>query len=101
MEEKSSLQQELQKMQNDLEKYENQSNIGDDGTSLGPIQLGSLRYNELRKQLDVLKDDLLQSETARDDYKLKSKQQEKEILLLQSKLDDLHVSQIFFKTQIY
>lgn len=86
------MQHELQKLQIDLDKYENQSNIGDDGSSIGPIKLGSSRYTDLRNQFDILKDDLLQVETARDDYKLKSQQQEKEILALQAKLDDLHVS---------
>lgn len=85
------MQQEINKLQLDLEKYENQSAIGDDGRSIGPVQLGSSRYNELRKQLDSLKDELLQAETARDDYKMKSAQQEKEIMTLQMKLDELHV----------
>lgn len=90
MEEKSLMQQEINKLQVDLEKYENPTTISDDGTSLGPIQLGSSRYNELRKQLESLKDELLQAETAKDDYKMKSHQQEKEILNLQSKLEELH-----------
>lgn len=90
LEEKSSLQQELQRLQADLEKYDNQSTFGDDGTSIGPIQLGSSRYNELRKQMDSLKEELLQAETSRDDYKMKSQQQEKEIILLQTKMDDFH-----------
>lgn len=91
LEEKSSMQQEIMKLQNDLEKFENPSTIGDDGTtSIGPIQMGSSRHNEHRKQLDNLKEQLLQSETVKDDYKIKSIQQEKEIMALQLKLDDLH-----------
>lgn len=90
LEEKSSMQQEIMKLQNDLEKFENPSTIGDDGTSIGPIQLGSSRYNEHRKQLDNLKEELLLSETTKDDYKIKSIQQQKEIMTLQLKLEDLH-----------
>lgn len=69
--------------------------LGDDGTSLGPAQPGSTRYTELRRQVDALKDELLQAETQRDDFKIRSSQQEKEIVSLQIKVEDLHVS-IFF-----
>ncbi|XP_053694661.1 protein hook isoform X2 [Sabethes cyaneus] len=90
IEEKSVLQQELSKLQILVQRYENPNTIGDDGTSLGPIQLGSSRYNDLRKIVDSLKDDLLQAETARDDLKMKCTIQEKEIAELQSKIEDLH-----------
>ncbi|XP_055641256.1 protein hook isoform X2 [Toxorhynchites rutilus septentrionalis] len=90
IEEKSVLQQEINKLQAIIERYENPNLIGDDGTSLGPIQLGSSRYNDLRKIVDALKDDLLQAETARDDLKMKSAMQEKEIAELQAKIDELH-----------
>lgn len=90
MEEKAGLQLELLKMQKKLEQCENLSPaIGDDGTSLGPVQVGSARYNDLRKHLDALKEDLLQAETARDDLKMKSVQQEREIVSLQLKLDEV------------
>jgi protein HOOK3 len=88
-EEKNSMQHEIQKLQMLLERYENPAIIGDDGASLGnPIQ-GSVRYNELRKQVDNLKNDLLLSETVKEDLKMKSNQQEKEVQLLQSKIDGL------------
>lgn len=90
IEEKSVLQQEISKLQVIIERYENPNLIGDDGTSLGPIQLGSSRYNDLRKVVDGLKDDLLQAETARDDLKMKSAMQEKEISDQQVKIDELH-----------
>lgn len=59
---------------------------------MGPVQPGSTRYTELRRQLDGLRDELLQAETQRDDFKIKSAQQEKEIIGLQAKLEDFHVS---------
>ncbi|KAL9706521.1 hypothetical protein quinque_010039 [Culex quinquefasciatus] len=90
IEEKSVLQQEISKLQVIIERYEHPNLIGDDGTSLGPIQLGSSRYNDLRKVVDGLKDELLQAETARDDLKMKSAMQEKEISDLQVKIDELH-----------
>ncbi|XP_052893564.1 protein hook [Anopheles moucheti] len=92
IEEKAALQQEITKLQAIVGRYENPNLIGDDGTSLGPIQLGSSRYNDLRKLVDSLKDELLQAETARDDLKMKSMIQEKEITELQVRIDDLHAA---------
>lgn len=90
MEDKSNLQQEIYKLQEELEKsHGNTAVIGDDGVSLGPIQTGSTRYNDLRRQLDTLKDDLIQSETAREDLKLKSQQQHVEIISMQQKVEEL------------
>ncbi|XP_049278642.1 protein hook [Anopheles funestus] len=92
IEEKAALQQEIIKLQTIVGRYENPNLIGDDGTSLGPIQLGSSRYNDLRKLVDSLKDELLQAETARDDLKMKSMIQEKEITELQIRIDELHAA---------
>uniref|UniRef100_A0A182VU68 Protein hook n=1 Tax=Anopheles minimus TaxID=112268 RepID=A0A182VU68_9DIPT len=92
IEEKAALQQEVTKLQAIVGRYENPNLIGDDGTSLGPIQLGSSRYNDLRKLVDSLKDELLQAETARDDLKMKSMIQEKEITELQVRIDELHAA---------
>lgn len=95
LEEKSSMQQEIQKLQSELQHFENPMSasktsglLGDDGTSLGPVQPGSTRYNELRRQLDALKDELLQAETSRDDYKYKAEQLEKENFTLKTKVDE-------------
>lgn len=90
IEDKSNLQQEVYKLQEELEKaHGNSALIGEDGVSLGPIQSGSTRYNDLRRQLDTLKDELIQSETAREDLKLKSHQQHVEIISMQQKIEDL------------
>nr|CAD7587699.1 unnamed protein product [Timema genevievae] len=47
------------------------------------------RYKEMRKQNDTLKEEMFKIETSRDDYRLKVEIQEKEILELQSKVEDL------------
>ena len=95
LEEKAGLQLELLKAQKRLEQYENATTtIGDDGASLGPVQAGSARYNELRKQLEALKDELLQAETSRDDLKMKSAQQERELIALQLKLDEVQTTYV-------
>lgn len=94
LDEKFTQQQEFNKVQRALDKYQNSTTlIGDDGTSLGPAQPGSARYTELRRQHDALKDELIQAETTRDDFKIKSIQQQKEIHTLQAKVEELqHVA---------
>ncbi|XP_037805873.1 protein hook [Lucilia sericata] len=89
-EEKSNLKSEIKKLQEDVKRLETTSNIGDDGVSLGPVQAGSVRYNDMRRQLDNLKDELLQSETSREDLRLKSQQQESELLILQQRIEEMN-----------
>jgi protein HOOK3 len=89
IEEKAVLQHEIQKLQRFVDKYENPATIGDDGASLGDPMIGSVRYNDLRKQVDALKNDLLLSETVKEDLKMKTAQQEKDIHFLNSKIDEL------------
>ncbi|XP_017117028.1 protein hook [Drosophila elegans] len=90
IDEKTNLQQELQKLQQEFSRLEQHSTvIGDDGVSLGPVQTGSVRYNELRRQLDLLKEELLQSEGAREDLKLKTQQQDTDLLHMQMRIDEL------------
>lgn len=94
LEEKSLLQQEVNRLQGEVEAYGSPKRlIGDDGTSLGPMLPGSNRYNDLRRQLDTLKEDLLQAEAQRDDFKIKSVHLEEEIVVLRLKLGDSSVSQ--------
>ncbi|KAH8410387.1 hypothetical protein KR215_001665, partial [Drosophila sulfurigaster] len=88
IDEKTNLQQELQKVQQEFARLEHNT-IGDDGVSLGPIQAGSVRYNELRRQLDLIKEELLQSEGAREDLKIKAQQQETDMLHMQQRIDEL------------
>lgn len=95
-EEKSQMQQELNKLQREIEVYENPKGamIGDDGTSLGPMLPGSNRHNDLRRQIESLKEDLLQTEAQRDDFKIKSMQLEEDLVVLRLKLDESSVSKI-------
>ncbi|EDW90360.1 protein hook [Drosophila yakuba] len=90
IDEKTNLQQELHKLQQEFARLEQHSTvIGDDGVSLGPVQSGSVRYNELRRQLDLLKEELLQSEGAREDLKLKAQQQDTDLLHMQMRIEEL------------
>ncbi|XP_068140780.1 protein hook [Drosophila tropicalis] len=90
LDEKTNLQQELQKIQQEFARLEiNSTAIGDDGVSLGPVQAGSVRFNEMRRQLDLLKEELLQSEGAREDLKLKALQQESDLVHMQQRIDEL------------
>lgn len=99
LDEKFSLQQEVAKMQEELDRSAAQlptvAMIGDDGISLGPVQPGSTRYTELRRQLDAMKDELLMAETQRDDFKIRASQQEKELQVLQQRSDELNVRTLF------
>jgi len=88
-EEKMAMQHEMKKLQVALEKLESQALIGEDGISIGAPLQGSVRMNELRKQIEILKNDLLLSDTIKEDLKMKSMQQEKQISLLQIKVDEL------------
>lgn len=88
-EEKTLLSQEVQRLQMLLDKFENPGIIGDNGESLGHALPGSVRMNDLRKQVDNLKNDLLLSETLKEDLKMKSIQQDKEVAMLRAKVDEL------------
>lgn len=94
LEEKSLMQQELNKLQSEIEGYEIPKGniIGDDGTSLGPMVPGSNRHNDLRRQIDTLKEELLQTEAQRDDFKIKSMQLEEDLFAMKSKLEESSVS---------
>lgn len=89
------MQQEITKLQNELRKLESSVEIDEDGVSIGPVQLGSARYNDLRRQLDDIREELIQSEASREDLKLKTLHQEKEIAVLQAKIDETTVIFIY------
>ncbi|XP_055371470.1 protein hook [Condylostylus longicornis] len=88
LDEKLNMQNEITRLQTEIEKVENSTVIGPEGDSIGVIREGSDRFNELRKNVEKLKEELLQSETVREDIKIKSKQQEQEIKTLKQKLED-------------
>lgn len=92
-EENANFRAELKKLQEELKRIESSAvTIDDDGMSLGPVKAGSVRYNDMRRQLDLLKEELLQSETNREDLRLKCIQQDDDIALLQTRIDELSVS---------
>lgn len=90
------MQQEIAKLQLEIKRLQSATTeIGDDGVSLGPVQAGSVRYSEVRRQLDRMKEELIQSDASREDMKLKVQQQEKEIQTMQQRIDELTVNQIY------
>lgn len=109
LDEKCTLQLEVARMQDELDRQAQlqggSAQIGDDGVSLGPVQPGSTRYTELRRQLDAMKDELLMAETQRDDFKIRVQQQERELAVLHQRVDELNVSvggfEVFQFSEIY
>lgn len=91
LEEKANIQQELQKLKNQMKKLENPG-IGDDLISLGPVHEGSSRYNEMRKRVDQLNGELLNSEAIREELNNKCSLQDNELMILQAKVKELNVS---------
>lgn len=92
-EENANLRAELKKLQDESTRLETSAvAIDDEGMSLGPVQAGSVRYNDMRRQLDLLKEELLQSETNREDLRLKGIQQDADIASLQTRIEELNVS---------
>lgn len=92
-EENANLRLEVKKLQEELKRIESSAvTIDNDGMSLGPVQTGSVRYNDMRRQLDLLKEELLQSETSREDMRLKGIQQDADIAFLQGRIAELNVS---------
>ncbi|XP_067617734.1 protein hook-like [Eurosta solidaginis] len=89
------MQQELNKLQHEVHRLENTTaEIGDDIVSWCPVQAVIVRYSELRRQLDRMKKDHIQSDAAREDLKLKVQQQEEEIQTIQQPNDDLMLIQL-------
>lgn len=88
-----SLLTENQKLQSKLQEGPgNISELVDDsGESIGPALSGTVRYNDMRRQVEQLKDELFKSETTKDDYKAKTVMQEKELMILHSRLEELQV----------
>lgn len=62
------------------------------GSSLGPMLPGSKRHNDLRRQIETLKEELLQTEAQRDDFKASTMQLQEELVVMRLKLDESSVS---------
>lgn len=80
-EEKMSLVQENEKL---LEKLNHVENLEDPSTPAGR------RYQQSQQRIDVLQAEVFKLETARDELRIKVEFQEKEILNLQEKNEELH-----------
>lgn len=56
--------------------------IDDAGASMGPAHAGTLRYSNMRAQLDALKDEVDKVELQRDDQRARADALEREVALL-------------------
>lgn len=65
--------------------------IDDAGASLGPAHAGTLRYSNMRAQLDALKDELDKVELQRDDQRARADVLEREVALLKLRNEELQV----------
>ncbi|CAK1540158.1 unnamed protein product [Leptosia nina] len=68
--------------------------IDDGGASLGPAHAGTLRYSNMRAQLDALKDELDKVELQRDDQRARADVLEREVALLKLKNEELQIAAI-------
>ncbi|CAL4137912.1 unnamed protein product, partial [Meganyctiphanes norvegica] len=80
-EEKAALYDEKERMMSRLEDLEGTG--GEGGAS-------TLRYKDLKKQIDTLQDDLYKIETSRDEYRVRVEQLERENQEVQARNDELH-----------
>lgn len=98
-EEKITLLSENQKLQAKLQEgvCNISENVDDRGESIGPALSGTVRYNDMRRQVDSLKDEIFKVETARDDYKAKTLMQEKEISTLYTRVEELQVIFLLYR----
>lgn len=88
-EEKMTLLLENQKLHAQIQEGHTPAIVDEHGDSLGPVLAGTVRYNDMRRQLDSLKDELYKVETVRDDYKAKATAQEREIIFLKNRNEEL------------
>ncbi|XP_045527976.1 protein hook isoform X2 [Pieris brassicae] len=73
---------------------ESKDDLDDAGASLGPAHAGTLRYSNMRKQLDALKDELDKVELQRDDQRARADVLEREGALLKLKNEELQIAAI-------
>lgn len=85
-EEKLALSIEQTRLVNKLKEYDEFNNYDKDTDE------GNLKTLEMRKQIDSLKEDLLKMETQHYDDRIKIMDQEKEILMLQEKVQELQAA---------
>ncbi|XP_041975069.1 protein hook [Aricia agestis] len=66
--------------------------MDDGGASLGPAHAGTLRYSNMRAQLDALKDELDKVELQRDDQRARADVLERELALLKLRNEELQIA---------
>ncbi|KAL0851005.1 hypothetical protein ABMA28_006898 [Loxostege sticticalis] len=66
--------------------------LDDAGASLGPAHAGTLRYSNMRAQLDALKDELDKVELQRDDQRARADALEREVALLKLRNEELQIA---------
>ncbi|KAJ2948146.1 hypothetical protein O0L34_g9948 [Tuta absoluta] len=68
------------------------NDIDDAGASLGPAHAGTLRYSNMRSQLDNLKDELDKVELQRDDQRARADVLERELALVKLRNEELQIA---------
>ncbi|KAL0271024.1 UNVERIFIED_CONTAM: hypothetical protein PYX00_008269 [Menopon gallinae] len=81
-EEKVSILQENRKLQERLQEVENPQN---------PSLVAGNKYNLLKKEYDQLKEEMFRLETAKDDCRIRAEVQERELMELQSRVEELQI----------
>ncbi|XP_049875363.1 protein hook [Pectinophora gossypiella] len=69
-----------------------EGDIDDAGASLGPAHAGTLRYSNMRAQLDALKHELDKVELQRDDQRARADVLERELALLKLRNEELQIA---------
>lgn len=72
-----------------------ETELDDAGASLGPAHAGTLRYSNMRAQLDTLKDELDKVELQRDDQRARAGALERELALVKLKNEELQVGILY------
>lgn len=74
-----------------VEGGEENKDMDEGGASLGPAHAGTLRYSNMRAQLDALKDELYKVELQRDDQRVRADNLERELAMTKLKNEELQV----------
>lgn len=70
---------------------EGDGGLDEAGASLGPAHAGTLRYSNMRAQLDALKDELDKVELQRDDQRARADAFERELAIMKLRNEELQV----------
>jgi hypothetical protein len=75
--------------------------LDDAGGSLGPAHAGTLRYSNMRAQLDTLKDELDKVELQRDDQRARADVLERDLALTKLRNEELQASLVERSNSLY